>query len=104
MHLHKWQKLPLDQHPNLVAWMKRMEDLPCWKETDAAKLRYHSAEESSPKVQVMTCDACRSYLHLVDLSADRQAVADVDEIAALALDVWASEQGYTKIHPNLAGV
>lgn len=38
MHLHKWQKLPLDQHPNLVAWMNRVEGLPCWKETDAATL------------------------------------------------------------------
>jgi len=38
MHLHKWQKLPLDQHPNLVAWMNRVEALPCWKETDAATL------------------------------------------------------------------
>ena len=38
MHLHKWQKLPLDQHANLVAWMNRVEALPCWKETDAATL------------------------------------------------------------------
>ena len=38
MHLHKWQKLPLDQHRNLVAWMNRVEALPCWKETDAATL------------------------------------------------------------------
>ena len=38
MHLHPWQKLPLDQHPNLVAWMSRVEALPCWKKTDPVPL------------------------------------------------------------------
>jgi len=39
MHLHPYQKLPLDAHPNLKRWMtKDVEQLPCWKATDAAKL------------------------------------------------------------------
>jgi hypothetical protein len=39
MHLHSYQKLPLDAHPNLKRWMtKDVEQLPCWKATDAAKL------------------------------------------------------------------
>lgn len=34
MHLHQWQQLPLQQHPNLVRWMtERVENLPCWKNT-----------------------------------------------------------------------
>ncbi len=34
MHLHAWAKLPLDRHPNLVAWMRdRVEALPAWKAT-----------------------------------------------------------------------
>jgi glutathione S-transferase len=34
MHLHDWQQLPLDQHPNLKRWMtERVEQLPCWKAT-----------------------------------------------------------------------
>ncbi|GJM05265.1 MAG: thiol:disulfide oxidoreductase [marine bacterium B5-7] len=34
MHLHDLQKLPLDSHPNLTAWMtERLEKLPCWEET-----------------------------------------------------------------------
>lgn len=34
MHLHGWQKLPLDRHPNLSRWMtERVEQLPCWKAT-----------------------------------------------------------------------
>lgn len=38
MHLHRHQKLPLGQHPNLSAWMDRMEALECWKSTDVAPL------------------------------------------------------------------
>jgi len=39
MHLHPYQKLPLDAHPNLKRWMTQgIEQLPCWKATDAAKL------------------------------------------------------------------
>ncbi|MFQ5790858.1 MAG: hypothetical protein ACE5JI_10325 [Acidobacteriota bacterium] len=38
------------------------------------------------------------------LSKDPEAVPDVDEVAALPLDVWAREQGFRKLHPNLAGI
>jgi glutathione S-transferase len=34
MHLHCWQQLPLDDHPNLSRWMtERVEQLPCWRAT-----------------------------------------------------------------------
>jgi glutathione S-transferase len=39
MHLHPFQKLPLDPHPNLRRWMtKDVEELSCWKATDVAKM------------------------------------------------------------------
>jgi glutathione S-transferase len=39
MHLHSYQKLPLNDHPNLRRWMiEGVEQLPCWKATDAASL------------------------------------------------------------------
>ncbi|MFN0039506.1 MAG: glutathione S-transferase family protein [Burkholderiales bacterium] len=39
MHLHSYQKLPLDAHPNLRRWMTQdVEQLPCWKSTDVAPL------------------------------------------------------------------
>jgi formate dehydrogenase maturation protein FdhE len=40
----------------------------------------------------------------VDLSEYGLAVPVVDELAALPLDVWAMEQGYRKVEPNLAGI
>ena len=34
MHLHGWQQLPLDSHPNLRAWMtERVERMPAWQAT-----------------------------------------------------------------------
>jgi glutathione S-transferase len=36
MHLHKAQRLPLDQHPNLARWMADVEELPCWRKTQGA--------------------------------------------------------------------
>ena len=36
MHVHRWQRLPLDDHPNLKRWMADIEQLPCWEKTQAA--------------------------------------------------------------------
>lgn len=72
-------------------------------QADAKKLAYYRAEEI-PHIQVMTCDDCRQYIHLIDMAQEPRAVADIDEVAALPLDVWALERGLTKIHPNLAGI
>ena len=34
MHLHRWAKLPLGDHPNLIRWMtKEIENCSWWKET-----------------------------------------------------------------------
>jgi formate dehydrogenase maturation protein FdhE len=41
---------------------------------------------------------------VIRLAKAPDAVPDVDEIAALALDVWAQEHGYRKLVRNLIGV
>lgn len=33
MHLHKAQRLPLDQHQNLKRWLTEVEKLPAWQKT-----------------------------------------------------------------------
>jgi len=38
MHLHDVQKLPLESHATLRAWMDRVEALPCWQKTDPKPL------------------------------------------------------------------
>ena len=41
---------------------------------------------------------------MVDMARDPLAVPEVDELAGLPLDIWATEQGYHKLQPNLAGI
>jgi glutathione S-transferase len=36
MHVHKSQRLPLDDHPNLKRWMADVEQLPCSQKTQGA--------------------------------------------------------------------
>jgi FdhE protein len=55
-------------------------------------------------LRLQVCETCQAYLPLVDLSRDPQAIPEVDELAGLPLDLWAQDQGYHKLQPNLAGV
>lgn len=63
-----------------------------------------ASAESLPGYQTLTCDSCKVYLHLLEEGKLRGCVPEADEIAAQALDVWAMEQGYHKLTPNLVGV
>jgi len=72
-------------------------------ELDKEKLPYYAAEECK-HVRVEACEVCRRYLKSVDLSLDGLAIPLVDEVALSALDLWASERGYSKIVPNLLGL
>jgi Protein involved in formate dehydrogenase formation len=66
---------------------------------------YGAAEQKAvfPHIRIEACDTCRQYLLNIDLAADRAAVPVVDELAALPLDLYAREQGFKKITPNLMG-
>jgi hypothetical protein len=56
-----------------------------------------------PHLRIAGCATCRRYLIEVDLARDARAVPEVDELAALPLDLYAAEQGLRKITPNLMG-
>jgi len=69
-------------------------------EEDHCKLPVYTADEL-PHVRVECCDTCKRYLKTVDLTKTGIAEPVVDEIAAVPLDLWAQERGYTKLQPNL---
>jgi hypothetical protein len=56
-----------------------------------------------PHLRIAACATCSRYLIEVDLARDARAVPEVDELAALPLDLYAADQGLTKITPNLMG-
>jgi formate dehydrogenase accessory protein FdhE len=68
-----------------------------------AKLGYFQAPEYD-HVRVEACDTCGHYLKGVDLTRLGFAAPLVDEVAAAPLDLWAREQGYTKMELNLVGL
>jgi formate dehydrogenase maturation protein FdhE len=57
-----------------------------------------------PHIRLLACDHCKGYLLIVDLDRDVAAIPEVDELAALPLDLWAVDNGYHKLQANLAGV
>jgi formate dehydrogenase maturation protein FdhE len=85
------------------AWVhSRMCCVACG-ETAAGRLPIYADGEQLPQLRVDACDACRRYLLAVDLRKDAGAVPLVDELAAIPLDLFAKERGFTKVVPNLMG-
>jgi FdhE protein len=57
-----------------------------------------------PAARIEACVTCRAYFKSIDLTVDALAVPEVDDLASLSLDVWATEQGYDRLEPGLAGI
>ncbi|HKA00824.1 MAG TPA: formate dehydrogenase accessory protein FdhE [Candidatus Solibacter sp.] len=84
-------------------WEFRRLLCPNCGEEDKEKLPVYTAEEFA-HVRVEACDTCKVYLKAVDLTKNGLAVPEVDELASVVLDIWASEHGYTKLQTNLFGM
>lgn len=57
--------------------------------------------DTFPHVRIEACDTCRRYLKTIDLTRNGLAVPLVDDVASLALDLWAGEKGYRRLRANL---
>lgn len=84
-------------------WEFRRLLCPNCGEEDKDKLPVYTAE-AFPYVRVEACDSCHVYLKAIDLTKNGLAVPEIDELATPALDLWAGEQGYTKLQVNLFGL
>jgi formate dehydrogenase accessory protein FdhE len=83
-------------------WAFRRIYCPACGEEREPQMAYYSAPEIA-HVRVDVCDTCHTYLKSVDLTKTGLAVAIVDELATIPLDLWAREHGYEKLHINLLG-
>lgn len=81
-------------------WDFRRLLCPSCGEEDRDRLPVYTAAEF-PHIRIDACTACHTYIKAIDLTRNGLAVPEVDEIAALPLDLWAAEQGYTKLQLNL---
>jgi formate dehydrogenase accessory protein FdhE len=84
----------------LTEWEFRRMLCPHCGEENHEKLPVYTTKEF-PHIRVEACDSCHHYLKAIDLTVDGHAVPEVDELASVALDLWAAENGYTKLAPNL---
>ena len=84
-------------------WGYRRIVCPACGEESVDKLPVYVAEQLA-HVRVEACDTCRRYIKTIDLTKDGRAVPVVDELAAIPLGLWAAENRYTKVSPNLLGL
>jgi formate dehydrogenase maturation protein FdhE len=60
--------------------------------------------ERHPMVRIEACDTCQRYIKSIDLTVDGRAIPEIDDLCSLSMDLWATEQGYERLEPSLAGV
>ena len=87
----------------LTEWTYPRTRCPACGEERAEK-RPHHVSESWPHIRVEECGSCRTYIKAIDLRAVGLAVPVVDELASVELDLWAAEQGLSKLRANLLGM
>ena len=84
-------------------WPFKIGRCTCCGEESEKSFAYYTAP-GLDHLRVQACDTCRAYHQTVDLAREPAAIPEVDELTALPLDVWAREQSYRKVQPNLAGI
>ena len=84
-------------------WQYRRVVCPGCGEENKDKLPIYTATEF-PAARVDACDTCHTYLKSIDLTKDGHAIPLVDEIATVALNIWAEEHDYVKLETNLLGM
>ena len=84
-------------------WEFRRVLCPGCGEESIDKLPVYTASEFN-YVRVEACDTCHTYIKSVDLTKNGLAVPVVDELATIALNMWAEENGYRKLQLNLLGM
>lgn len=87
----------------LSSWeFRRVVCASCGEERPSKLSSYQSNDFEH--VRIETCESCKQYIKGIDLTRLGLAVPLVDDIASAALDVWATEKGYTRIELNLVGL
>jgi len=72
-------------------------------EADPAKLPSFT-EASHAGVRIEACESCGRYVKSIDLTRDAGAIAEVDDLVSIGLDLWASREGFARLEPGLAGL
>ncbi len=86
-----------------LEWQFNRGKCACCSEEDPHKLPVYRSEQY-PNALLETCETCNRYIKTIDLTKDARPVPILDDLNSLSLDLWAVEQGWTRIEPGLAGL
>lgn len=84
-------------------WTAARGTCPSCGENDPSKLPIFTSD-AHPTIRIESCETCSRYLKSVDLTKDARMIPEIDEIVSLSMDLWAVDQGLTRIEPGLAGL
>ena len=76
---------------------------PSCHEEDPAKLPGFQSD-AHRNVRIEACETCRRYVKSIDLTLDARPLPEVDDLVSLAMDLWAIEEGWTRLEPGWAGI
>lgn len=66
---------------------------------DSAQLNTIMSEDE-PGFRVVTCDACQTYVKVIEFPLLKEMGFDLADMASLPLDIIAQEKGYARMAPN----
>ncbi|MGA7992167.1 MAG: formate dehydrogenase accessory protein FdhE [Thermoanaerobaculia bacterium] len=73
------------------------------REEDPAKLPSFQTA-AHPAVRIEACETCKRYVKSLDLTLDARPLPEVDDLVSLAMDLWAIDEGWTRLEPGWAGI
>jgi FdhE protein len=84
-------------------WLFLRVRCPSCAETEPSKLPSFQSPAHTA-VRIEACETCRRYVKSIDLTLDVRPLPEVDDLASIAMDLWALGQGLTRIEPGWAGI
>jgi len=86
-----------------LEWKFNRATCPSCLEEKPDKLPVYQSD-AYPIVRIEACETCGRYVKSIDLSKDARPIAEIDDVVSLSMDLWAVDEGLTRIEPGLAGV
>lgn len=74
----------------------------CFEENPRKLPNFQS--DSYPLVRIEACETCHRYIKSIDLTRDARPIAPIDDLLSVSMDLWAVDQGYSRIEAGMAGI
>jgi hypothetical protein len=86
-----------------LEWSFNRISCPSCFEADPHKLPVFQSDRH-PLARIEACETCRRYVKSIDLTQDSRPVAAIDDLVSISMDLWAAQEGFSRIEPGLAGI